>query len=218
MLGEIGRRDPRGPRAQQDRSLSGFERARLARRYPGSVPVSALTGEGIDGVLQTLELTLPDPPVDVELLVPYGLEDVIALLYRDSDVVETSHAEDGTLVKARVGFRELAAVREFVRRAPLGCRRAAALRQVPGQASGRLPGSRSSRGSLGPGARDHAVGVVDLLTRQVEGEHLQADRERDLSEQWRRRRRLESDVCHAVCRGGPATTPAARRAASSVTR
>ena len=95
--------------------LSGSERARLARRYSGSVPVSALTGEGIDGVLQTLELTLPDPPVDVELLVPYGREDVIALLYRDADVVETSHAEDGTLVKARVGFRELAAVREFVR-------------------------------------------------------------------------------------------------------
>ena len=79
------------------------------------MPVSALTGEGIDGVLQTLELTLPDPPVDVELLVPYGREDVIALLCRDAEVVETSHAEDGTVVKARVGFRELAAVREFVR-------------------------------------------------------------------------------------------------------
>jgi GTP-binding protein HflX len=96
--------------------LSGSERARLAGRFPGSVPVSALTGEGIDGLLQTLEVTLPDPPVDVELLVPYGREDVTAMLYRDADVIETSHDEDGTVVKARVGFRELAAVREFVRR------------------------------------------------------------------------------------------------------
>ena len=102
----------RSPRSScSTRSTSwGSERARLARRYPGSVPVSALTGEGIDGVLQALEFTLPDPPVDVELLVPYGREDVIALLYRDAEVVDTSHAEDGTVVKARVGFRELAAV------------------------------------------------------------------------------------------------------------
>ena len=38
---------------------SGSERARLARRYPGSVPVSALSGEGVQGLLETLELTLP---------------------------------------------------------------------------------------------------------------------------------------------------------------
>lgn len=96
--------------------LSGSERARLARRYPGSVPVSALTGEGIDGLLETLEVTLPDPPVDVELLVPYGREDVTAMLYRDAEVVDTTHVEEGTVVKARVGLRELAAVRGFVRR------------------------------------------------------------------------------------------------------
>ena len=96
--------------------LTGSERARLARRHPGSVPVSALSGEGIDGLLESLEATLPRPPVEVELLVPYGREDVTALLYRDAEVVGTSLEESGTIVHARVGLRELAAVRAFVRR------------------------------------------------------------------------------------------------------
>ncbi|HET6714631.1 MAG TPA: GTPase HflX [Actinomycetota bacterium] len=95
--------------------LSGSERARLARRYPGSVPVSALSGEGVQGLLETLELTLPHPPVEVELLVPYGREDLIALLYRESEVLSTTHEDEGTVVHARVGLRELASVRGFVR-------------------------------------------------------------------------------------------------------
>ncbi len=96
--------------------LSGSERARVARRFPGSVPVSAYTGEGIEGLLEVLEETLPHPPVAVELLVPYGREGVIALLYRESEVLSTTHDEEGTVVHARVGLRELATVRPFVRR------------------------------------------------------------------------------------------------------
>jgi GTP-binding protein HflX len=96
--------------------LSGSERARLARRYPGSVPVSALSGEGVEGLLETLEQRLPHPPVEVELLVPYGREDLTALLYRESEVLSTTHEEAGTRVQARVGLRELAAVRPFVQR------------------------------------------------------------------------------------------------------
>jgi GTP-binding protein HflX len=94
--------------------LSGSERARLARRYPGSVPVSALSGEGVEGLLETLEQRLPHPPVEVELLVPYGREDLTALLYRESEVLSTTHEEAGTRVQARVGLRELALVRGFV--------------------------------------------------------------------------------------------------------
>ena len=96
-------------------ALAGSERARLARRHPGSVPVSALTGEGIEGLLETLDEALPHPPVEVELMVPYGREDLTARLYRDAEVLSTRHDPSGTVVHARVGLRELAAVREFVR-------------------------------------------------------------------------------------------------------
>ncbi len=94
--------------------LSGSERVRLARRYPGSLPASALTGEGVESLIATIDDELPHPPVEVTLLVPYGREDLIARLYRDAEVLSTRHEGAGTVVHARVGLRELAAVREFV--------------------------------------------------------------------------------------------------------
>jgi GTP-binding protein HflX len=77
--------------------------------------VSALTGEGVEGLLATIENALPHPPVEVTMLVPYGREDLIARLYRNAEVLSIRHDGEGTLVHARVGLRDLAAVREFVR-------------------------------------------------------------------------------------------------------
>ena len=94
--------------------VAGSARARLARRHPGSVPVSGLTGEGIHGLLESIGDALPRPPIDVTLLVPYGREDVTAMLYRDAEVLSAELDGKGTLVRARVGLRELAAVRSYV--------------------------------------------------------------------------------------------------------
>ncbi len=94
--------------------LEGSERARIAVRFPGSSPVSALTGEGAWGVLEAIEVAIPHPPVEVYLLVPYGREDVTARLYRDAEVLSAEHDGDGTRVHVRVGERELAHIREFV--------------------------------------------------------------------------------------------------------
>jgi len=94
--------------------LAGSSRARVARRFPGSVPCSALTGEGTDGVLEALDAALPHPPVEVTLLVPWGREDVTARLYREGEVLSTDTDGEGTIVRARVDERELAVVREFV--------------------------------------------------------------------------------------------------------
>ena len=116
VLAEIGAGDiPEVLVLNKIDEVRGSDRARLARRHPGSVPVSALTGEGIDGLVLTLDERLPHPPVEVELLVPYGREDLTARLYRDAEVLSTRHDASGTVVHARVGLRELAAVREFVR-------------------------------------------------------------------------------------------------------
>src|SRR5437667_7379057 len=46
-------------------------RARLARRLPDGVPVSALLGEGVADVLRCAAEALPHPPLDVRLLIPY---------------------------------------------------------------------------------------------------------------------------------------------------
>ena len=95
-------------------AVRGSERARLARRFPGSVAVSALTGEGVGGLLEAIGAALPDPPVQIEALIPWSRGDLVAMLYRDADLIRAEAEPDGTRVHARVGLRELAAIRPFV--------------------------------------------------------------------------------------------------------
>jgi GTP-binding protein HflX len=95
-------------------AVRGSERARLARRYPGSVAVSALTGEGVDGLLEAIGATLPDPPVDVEALIPWSRGDLVAMLYRDAELLRADAEPEGTRVHAKVGLRELAEIRPYV--------------------------------------------------------------------------------------------------------
>jgi GTP-binding protein HflX len=94
--------------------LSEVERARVARRFPGAVLVSALTGEGVEDLLAAMGKTLPSPPVEVSLLLPLGRDDVVALLYREAEVLDRSDDESGTVVRARVDDRLLPAVQPFL--------------------------------------------------------------------------------------------------------
>jgi GTP-binding protein HflX len=94
--------------------LSEHERARVVSRFDGeAVPISALTGEGLEALLEGLERSLPRFPMDVTILVPWGREDVTALLHRSAEVLSQEAREDGTLVHARVGEREFAVVQPF---------------------------------------------------------------------------------------------------------
>jgi GTPase len=116
VLGEIGAGDiPEVLALNKIDQVAGSARARLARRFPGSVAVSALTGEGSEGLLEVVGDAMPHPPLEVTLLVPWGREDVTARLYREAEVLATEPDGEGTIVRALVGERELAAVREFVR-------------------------------------------------------------------------------------------------------
>ena len=90
------------------------ERARTLGRVDGrAVIVSALTGDGLDDLMDRVEQALPRFPVEVRLLVPFGREDVTALLHRDAEVLSEDVTEDGTVVRARVGERVLAVARAF---------------------------------------------------------------------------------------------------------
>ncbi len=100
--------------------LEGSERARLARRHPGSVAVSALTGEGVEGLLEAVAQATPSPPVEVEILVPWSRGDLVAMMYREAEVLKVEAEPDGTRVRARVGLRALAAVRAFITRPATG--------------------------------------------------------------------------------------------------
>jgi GTPase len=94
--------------------VAGSARARLAGRFPGSVAVSALTGEGAEELREEISARIPKPPVEVTLLVPFGREDVTARLYREAEVLSKEMDTDGTVVRARVGLKLLSAVRGFL--------------------------------------------------------------------------------------------------------
>jgi GTPase len=115
VLGEIGAGQiPEVLALNKIDRVAGSARARLAGRFPGSVAVSALTGEGADELREEISTRIPRPPVEVTLLVPFGREDITARLYREAEVLSKEMDTDGTVVRARVGLRLLSAVRGFL--------------------------------------------------------------------------------------------------------
>jgi GTP-binding protein HflX len=94
--------------------LSEVERARVGRRFPGGVPVSAITGEGLEALLERIAEALPQPPVEVRLLVPYERQDVVARLYREAEVLSADPGDEGTLVEARIHESHLPLVRDYL--------------------------------------------------------------------------------------------------------
>ena len=96
--------------------LTDEERAALALDHPEAVFISALRSEGLDALLERVARTLPQPPVEVTLLVPFEREDVVARLYREAEVLGREPNTIGTVVHARVGERELSWAKEFLMR------------------------------------------------------------------------------------------------------
>jgi GTP-binding protein HflX len=80
------------------------ESARLVLRglEPRALFVSARTGEGIPELLAEIGRMLPDPSVEVELLVPYERGEVVSALHERGRVLSTGHEADGTRIRALV--------------------------------------------------------------------------------------------------------------------
>ncbi|MGA1260204.1 MAG: GTPase HflX, partial [Ilumatobacteraceae bacterium] len=87
---------------------------RLVYDNPGSVAISAATGEGVDELLRTIGDRVRSLTAVVELLVPYERGDVMASLHREGEVVSTSHEEGGIRVRARLADAARGRLTEFV--------------------------------------------------------------------------------------------------------
>jgi len=88
--------------------------ADLVERHPGSVALSARTGEGIDEFLQVLGDRLRAITKVVELLIPYERGDVLASVHREGEVVSTFHSDEGVRVRARLSEASAGRLAEFV--------------------------------------------------------------------------------------------------------
>jgi GTPase len=93
--------------------LAGEEAARLAKLHPGSVAVSARSGEGINDLLRVLSDRLRALAKVVELLVPYERGDVLAAVHREGEVVSQTEAEGGLRVRARLDDAAAGRLSEF---------------------------------------------------------------------------------------------------------
>jgi GTP-binding protein HflX len=90
----------------------------LTDRHPGSVAISASTGDGVEIFLRTLTDRLRVLAVVYEVLVPYERGDVLAAVHREGEVVSIGDGagptEEAWLIRARLSDASAGRLSEFV--------------------------------------------------------------------------------------------------------
>jgi GTP-binding protein HflX len=87
--------------------------ARLQRREPHSVVVSAHTGDGIEALLTAIEERLPRLAREVRVLLPYERGDLVARVHEHGEVLGQDHTAQGTALHARVSVGLAAELEDF---------------------------------------------------------------------------------------------------------
>lgn len=78
------------------------QRMALRGMEPGSIGVSARTGEGIEELMQVIAALLPEPNVEVAALIPYDRGDLVSRLHLNSRIMVLDYREGGTFIRAMV--------------------------------------------------------------------------------------------------------------------
>ncbi len=86
---------------------------RLLARHPGSVALSALTGAGLEHLLEVVGDRLRAAAEVIELHIPYDRGDVLAAVHREGEVLTEEHDESGSHVRVRVDGAGAARFRAF---------------------------------------------------------------------------------------------------------
>jgi GTP-binding protein HflX len=95
-------------------AMPAAEMERLLERHPGSVAISALSGQGIPELLQAVGDRLRAAANVIELDIPYDRGDVLAAVHREGEVLVEEHNETSTHVRVRVDQAGAARFRPFV--------------------------------------------------------------------------------------------------------
>ncbi len=69
---------------------------------PGSIAVSAKTGDGLPELLAEIERLLPRPSAELSVLLPYARGDLLARAHREGKVLSVEHTDAGTALVACV--------------------------------------------------------------------------------------------------------------------
>jgi GTP-binding protein HflX len=86
---------------------------RLVSVHPETVVVSAVTGEGIEALLEEVSRRLEGVTVDVELTIPYERGDLVSSLHDLGEILEEQHSPEGTRLVVRLQKRHVDRFHEF---------------------------------------------------------------------------------------------------------
>ena len=86
---------------------------RLLALHPDAIAVSATTGSGVDDLVDRVGSFLARRATLTNLAVPYDRPDVVAMVWRETDVIDETHGENGTLFTARIPVDRAHLFQEF---------------------------------------------------------------------------------------------------------
>lgn len=102
VLGDAGARDVPELIVFTKSDLVDPDRRLLLRGLePDSVFVSARTGEGVEELLEEIGRRLPEPDVELDIVIPYERGDLVSLAHDRARVLETSYEEGGTRMRVQ---------------------------------------------------------------------------------------------------------------------
>ncbi len=93
-------------------ALDAADAERLRRLFPGAVLISALTGAGLDDLLEAVSFELRQWREDVHLVIPYDSSDLAALLHETGEVRSETFGPAGVEIHASVDRGTAARVRK----------------------------------------------------------------------------------------------------------
>ncbi|QWL28438.1 GTPase HflX [Rathayibacter toxicus] len=114
VIGELGARDiPEIIVFNKSDLVDDGTRLVLRGLAPGAVFVSARRGEGIGELEARIAQLLPEPEIEIDLLVPYDRGDVVSQLHRGGRILTTHYVEGGTRIRALVHADLAGSLRAF---------------------------------------------------------------------------------------------------------
>lgn len=83
-------------------ALTNGQRQRISNLYPDALLVSAITGEGLEALVDAINTALATGLVTLSLAIPYERGDLVAAAHQMGEVVDEKHDENGTILDVRV--------------------------------------------------------------------------------------------------------------------
>lgn len=86
----------------------------LLNEFPGAIPVSAITHQGLDDLLRACSKALADRVRRREYRIPQSRSDLVGLLHRDAKILSTEYEDNDILVRAVVPAALAGRLEDFV--------------------------------------------------------------------------------------------------------